>query len=46
MPDIQGSTPLAVAVNNEYIYMIKKLLKMGAKPNISDSNGNFIKLEP
>lgn len=45
-PDIQGSTPLALAVNNEYLYMIKKLLKLGAKPNIADSNGNhFIGLD-
>jgi len=37
--DKQGCTPLALAVSNDYIYMIMKLLKLGADPNISDNNG-------
>ena len=37
-----GCTPLAMAVINDYVYMIFKLLDNDADPNISDTNGILI----
>jgi ankyrin repeat protein len=35
-----GHTPLAMAVVNDYVYMIERLLELGADPNIADYNGD------
>jgi ankyrin repeat protein len=42
--DKQGCTPLATAVINDYAYLVFKLLKLGADPNIADVNGKLYKL--
>ncbi len=33
------NTPLAVAISNEYMYMINKLLSMNVDINAADENG-------
>lgn len=35
-----GCSPLAIAINNDYLYLIEKLLLMGADPNQVDNNGD------
>lgn len=37
----QGCTPLSLAISNDYLYMVIKLLELKADPNIADNNGNI-----
>jgi ankyrin repeat protein len=36
----EGCSPLALAIVNDYVYMAKKLIKLGANPNDADYNGD------